>query len=562
MNLLPLLSPSHPNVVLILADDMGFSDAGCYGGEIHTPNIDGMAKEGVRFAQFYNGARCCPTRASLLTGLYPHQTGVGEMNQDQGLPAYRGELNDRCATIAEVLRTQGYRTGMTGKWHLTNLSIATLPGAEAKALMNFEAHGPISPNKASWPVNRGFEQHWGTIPGVESYWDPYGMVHNDAPIELGRGVNVAEGQERAGDDFYYTDFITNHSVGLIDDLSQARPLEGRKPFFLYVAYTAPHWPIQARARDVARYAGVYGGGWDALRRARYQREMRLGLLKPEWQLSPRAFNTGMNDRDSKVSSWADAENKSWQASRMEVYAAMVESMDRGIGRILGELKRKGLDRNTAVIFLSDNGACQENVQPNWYDVPTRTRDGREIHIGNDARYTPGADETVYQSYGPMWANASNTPFRRFKHLTEEGGIAAPFIVRWPDGRLSRSRIDREHVGHIIDIMPTVLDMTGAKYPPEREGKPLLPLEGRSLIPVLRGGRIERGNLFWEHEGNRAARRGDWKIVAPSGEPWRLFDLAHDRTELHDLSPDRPKIKADLVAAWNAWAVRVGALPRP
>ncbi len=545
--ILPLLlqaPAARPNVVLILADDMGFSDPGCFGGEIHTPNLDGLAKGGLRMSQFYNGARCCPTRASLLTGLYPHQTGVGEMNQDRGLPAYQGELNDKCATVAEVLKEQGYHTGMVGKWHLVHLNIAGAP--DAKALMNFEKEGPISPSKANWPVNRGFEEHWGTIPGVEDYWSPYGMVHNETPLRP------------EGGDFYYTDWITDHSVGLIDGYAK----EPKKPFFLYVAYTAPHWPMQAKQADIDHYKGVYDVGWDRIRETRYARQVGMGLVKPEWRLSPRAFNTGMNDRDSKVSSWEAAEHKPWQASRMATYAAMVETMDRGIGRIVGELKAKGMDRNTVVIFLSDNGGCQENVQPDWYDIPTKTPDGRPIHIGNSAEYTPGADKTVYQSYGPMWANASNTPFRRFKHLTEEGGIAAPFIVRWPNGHLQAGSIDRDDVGHIVDLMPTILQLTGTTYPSTMHGKPILPLEGKSLVSVFEGGKIERGDLFWEHENNRAMRRGDWKIVAPNGEGWKLFDLAHDRTELTDLSAAHSDVKKAMIAAWTAWAYRVGAYPRP
>lgn len=544
MILLTNLVAPRPNVVFILADDLGFSDPGCFGGEIKTPSIDGLAKDGLRMAQFYNGARCCPTRASLLTGLYPHQTGMGEMNQDRGLPAYRGEINDKCATIAEVLKGQGYHTGMVGKWHLVHLTIAGAPNA--KALMNFEEEGPISPSKANWPVNRGFEEHWGTIPGVEDYYSPYGMVHNETPIRA------------TGKEFYYTDFITDHSVGLIDQFSKDKG----KPFFMYVAYTAPHWPIMAPQKDIDKYKGVYDAGWDKIREARYQRQVQMGLIKPEWKLSPRAFNTGMNDRDSKVSPWADSQNKSWEASRMAAYAAMVEKMDTGIGRIVSELKAKGMDRNTVIFFMSDNGACQENVQPGWYDIPTKSADGRPMHIGNDAAFTPGSDKAVYQSYGPMWANASNTPFRRFKHLTEEGGISAPFIVRWPDGRLQRGAIDRNDVGHIVDIMPTILDLAGATYPSSMNGKPILPLEGKSLVPVFRGGKIDRGDLFWEHEGNRAMRRGNWKIVAPAGEAWKLFNLAEDRTELNDRSADQPTLKKDLIAAWDAWAHRVGALPRP
>lgn len=539
--LLTVMSAPRPNVIVILADDLGFSDLGCYGGEIHTPNLDRMAGEGVRFTQFYNMARCCPTRASLLTGLYPHQTGVGEMNQDRGMEAFRGEINNRCATIAEVLRPQGYHTGMVGKWHLVHLNIASLPGEQAKRLMNFEETGPISPSTKNWPCNRGFDDHWGTIPGVDSYWDPYGLVHNETPIE------------RDSKDFYYTDFITDHSVDMIDRLSK----DPSKPFFLYVAYTAPHWPMQAKQEDVDRYKGVYDKGWDEIRRERYERQIKMGLIDAKWDLSPRAFNPGLADRDSQVSPWSSAKNKEWEATRMATYAAMVETMDRGIGKILAQLKKSKIDENTVVIFLSDNGACQENVQPSWYDIPTRTRDGRTIHIGNDAKYMPGGDETVYQSYGPMWANASNTPFRKFKHFAEEGGISAPFIVRYPNGKLPKGHIEKQTLGHVTDVMPTILELTGTTYPENK-----IPVEGRSLVATLKDGQPVERDLFWEHEGNRAMRRGEWKIVADAGQPWQLYNVVEDRTELHNLATTYPHIKDQLVEAWTKWAKRVGALPRP
>jgi arylsulfatase len=531
-------APSRPNVVLILADDMGFSDLGCYGGEVRTPNVDRLAREGIRFTQFYNMARCCPTRAALLTGLYPHQAGVGAMNQDLGRPAYRGELNDRCVTLAEVLRDGGYHTGMAGKWHLCHLMISP-GGPAAKRLINFEAEGNVSPSKANWPSNRGFEEHWGTIPGVDSYYDPYGLVHNEQTIRPDRK------------DFYYTDFITDHSVQMID-----RFAADSRPFFLYVAYTAPHWPIQARETDVAHYLDTYAVGWDQIRAARFERQTALGLFPPGQALSPRANFPRLSERASVLSSWGDAPEKAWQARRMAVYAAMIESMDRGIGRILDALRDRQVDGNTVVVFLSDNGACAENVQPNWYDVPSKTRDGRAVRVGNDSRLMPGPEE-VYQSYGPAWANASNTPFRRFKHWTEEGGISTPFIVRWPAGIPGEGRIERGQVGHIIDLMPTVLELSGVTYPAQRHGREILPAEGSSLVPVLRGQRVDRGPLFWEHEGNRAARVRDWKLVAGHGEPWQLYNLADDRAEVNDLASRQAEKLDELKALYSNWAVRCG-----
>jgi arylsulfatase A-like enzyme len=531
-------APARPNVVLILADDMGFSDVGCYGGEIRTPNIDRLAAEGVRFTQFYNMARCCPTRAALLTGLYPHQAGVGAMNQDLGKPAYRGELNDRCVTIAEALRG-AYHTGMAGKWHLCHLTISS-GGPAAKRLVNFEApDAPVSPSKANWPCNRGFEEHWGTIPGVEDYYDPYGLVHNEQMIRP------------EGKDFYYTDFITDHSVEMID-----RWAGGDKPFFLYVAYTAPHWPMQARESDVARYAKTNSVGWDRIREDRFGRQLATGIVGHGQGLSPRATYPRLNEGASALSAWEDAPEKAWQARRMAVYAAMVETMDRGVGRILEKLHERGVERNTVVVFLSDNGGCAENVRPDWYDVPSRTRDGRPVRVGNDPGFMPGPQE-VYQSYGPAWANASNTPFRRFKHWTEEGGISTPFIVRWPDRIKDAGRIEHEQVGDVIDVMPTVLEIAGATYPAKRDGHELLPAEGRSLVPALNGNRVERGPLFWEHEGNRAVRLGDWKLVAGHGEAWQLYHIAGDRAEMNDLSSSNPAKVAELTALYDAWAARCG-----
>ncbi len=536
-------APPRPNVIVILADDMGFSDAGCYGGEIRTPNIDRLASDGVRFTQFYNTGRCCPTRAALLTGLYQHQAGIGCMNQDLGKPAYQGELNDRCVTIAEVLHDSGYHTGMAGKWHLTHLTISS-GGPAAKRLVNFEANAEISPSKQNWPVNRGFEEHWGTIPGVESYYSPYGLVHNEQTIRA---------EEK---DFYYTNFITDHSVQMIDRFSA-----DSKPFFLYVAYTAPHWPLQAPEQAVAPYKDTYTIGWDKIRDARFERQVAMGLVQKDQGLSPRAAYPRLGEGASILTAWDAAPEKAWQAQRMAVYAAMVESMDRGIGRILDKLREKNIDRNTVVMFLSDNGGCAENVHSDWYDVPSKTPDGRTVRVGNDPRIMPGPEE-AYQSYGPAWANASNTPFRRFKHWTEEGGISTPFIVRWLGEPAEHGRIEHAGVGHVMDLMPTVLELAGAAYPKTHGGREIPAMEGKSLLPVFRDGQIDRGALFWEHEGNRAARLGDWKLVAGNGERWQLYNIARDRTELNDLAAGNPEKVSELKALYDDWAKRCGVEPWP
>jgi arylsulfatase len=528
--------PKRPNIVIILADDMGFSDVGCYGSEIATPNIDTLARQGVRFTQFYNNARCCPTRASLMTGLYPHQTGVGAMCQDLGDPAYRGELSANVTTIAEALQRNGYHTGMIGKWHLSNLTIGDA-NKQSKKQLNFELDAPISLSTKSWPCNRGFEEHFGTIAGVGSFFDPYSLVHNEKVIAPVGGPGG----------FYYTDFITDKAVDLIDEYATEA-----KPFFLYVAQVAPHWPLHARDEDIKKYLTRYDVGWDQIRKERYQRQTKMSLLGAETKLSPRNEETKLNNGASVVGSWNDAPDKPWQARRMAVYAAQIDRMDQGIGRILQTLDQRGIADNTLVIFLSDNGACAENVAENWYDIPNRTRDGKAIRIGNDPSAMPG-NATTFQSYGPAWANVSNTPFRRFKHWTEEGGISAPFIVRWPAQLHRQNEIEKKQLGHVMDLMPTCLQAAGVELPK---------LEGISLLPALRGEPKERAPLFWEHEGNRAVRAGKWKLVAAHHEPWQLYDMEADRTELNDLAAQMPDKVNAMEGMYHEWATRCGVKEWP
>jgi arylsulfatase len=518
----------RPNIIIILADDMGFSDLGCYGSEIATPNLDRMARQGMRLTEFYTTPRCCPSRAALMTGLYPQQAGVGAMMEDRGVPGYRGELNRHCITIAEELRRTGYDTLMVGKWHLAHIWF------DGRKQLNHVVDEPFWDDKESWPLQRGFEEYYGTIHGVTSYYDPFSLVRGNEPIWT-RPTN-----------FYYTDATTDHAVADIESHAG-----GKTPFFLYVAYTAPHWPMQAPEADIAPLRERYLAGWDAIRAARYQRQIDLGIIDKNWKLS---------SRDPRVPDWSAVADKKWEANRMATYAAMIEHLDRGVGRILDKLQEKGADQNTLVIFFSDNGGCAEVIQPDWYDVPNRTRDGRVIKVGNRDHSVFAGPEDVWQSYGVPWANVSDTPFLLYKHFTHEGGIASPFIVRWPSKIRKTGALARD-VAHVTDIMATAIDVAGADYPAAYKGQPIQPLEGQSLLPIFLGREREHPKpIFWEHEGNRAVRLGQWKLVARNGDDWELYNLESDRTEQNNLARTRPEKVKELSELYDAWAKRCNVLP--
>jgi arylsulfatase len=535
-------APAQPNIVILLADDMGFSDLGCYGGEIQTPNLDALAANGLRFTQFYNTARCCPTRASLLTGLHPHQTGVGHMMEDRGFDGYRGRLNRRCVTIAEALQPAGYRSYAVGKWHIT-------PGQTARALEN----------RDNWPLQRGFHRYYGTIHGAGSYWDPSALTRDN------RQITAAGDPEYRPQEFYYTDAISDHAVRFVREHARDH---ATKPFFLYVAYTAAHWPMHAKEADIARYRGRYDAGYAALREARWAKQRRLGMVDADWTPAP------------LVGDWDKARHRDFEARCMEVYAAMVDCMDQGIGRLVAELKAQGQWDNTLLFYLQDNGGCAETVgrgtnasaragRPTlppmapgdfqFNSIPKQTRDGWPVRMGYGVM--PGPPDT-YVAYGREWANVSNTPFREYKHWVHEGGIATPLIVHWPAGipASRRNQLVREP-GQLPDLMATCLDVAGATYPAEHRGEKIKPLEGVSLRPALAGQPLERARpLVWEHEGNRAIREGRWKLVAKENQPWELYDLDADRAELRDLAPVQPERVKSMAAAWDAWAARADVLP--
>jgi arylsulfatase len=530
---------ARPNILLIMSDDMGFSDLGCYGGEIQTPNLDRLAANGIRFTQFYNNARCCPTRASLLTGLYPHQAGVGHMTADQGYEGYRGQLNRQCVTIAEALRPAEYRTYMCGKWHVCR---------------------DIRPNgdRSDWPIQRGFEKFYGTITGGGSFYDPTTLCRQN------KLITPENDPEYRPKQFYYTDAISDNAVRFLEQHAKESP---EKPFFLYVAYTAAHWPMHALEKDIAKYRGKYDAGYEPIRGARFERERNLGLIGKNVALSREA------------GSWDDAKDKAWEARCMEVYAAMVDCMDQGIGRIVEQLRKENQLDNTVIMFLEDNGGCAEpmgrtdrsgkppaNLKPFGPDdlqpqiwPPMQTRDGRWVRSGEGVM--PGPPDT-YVAYGRNWANVSNTPFREYKHWVHEGGISTPLIIHWPAGIRERRRNKLEtQPGHVVDIMASCVDLAGDQYPSERNGEKIKPMEGVSLVPAFGGRSLKRKQpLFWEHEGNRAVRAGDWKLVGKENRPWELYDMSRDRSETDDLAQKHPDRVKELAAAWDAWAARANVLP--
>ncbi len=515
---------TRPNIILILADDMGYSDTEPYGSEISTPNLSKLAAGGMRFSQFYNNPRCCPSRASLMTGLYPHQAGMGMMTADYGrypYPAYKGDLSEDCVTIPEALRSGGYRTAMAGKWHLT---------PDTKGFGNH-----------NWPLQRGFERFFGTIQGAGSYFDPVTLTRDNTPIQATEG-------------FYYTDAIAENATKYMDEMAGHG-----SPFFLYTAFTAPHWPLHGLEDDIAKYHARYRDGWDVLRRGRHERQLKMGIVKEKWALTR---------RDPRVPTWKLASYKDWEMRRMAVYAAMIERLDRNIGRIVDKVNQLGIAENTMILFMSDNGGNFEELgdpgpkAPREDYIPRTTLDGRPVRRGNQPEIMPGAADT-YQSIGIPWGNCANTPFRLYKHYAHEGGISTPCIVHWP-AAIKKGGAITHQTGHETDIMATCLDIAGVAYPKTaKSGQTPPALAGTSLLPIFQGKvRTGRAPFFWEHEGNSATRDGRWKLVSRFPDAWELYDMEEDRTELHDLSDEQPERVTAMVASYTAWANRVGVQPWP
>lgn len=506
-------SGKRPNIIIIMADDMGYSDIGCYGSEIPTINIDKLAENGLRFTQFYNSARCCPTRASLMTGLHPHQTGVGHMTKspnkpdsydDWGTEGYKGYLNRNCVTMAEVLKEAGYRTYMTGKWHLGYHE------------------------KSRWPLQRGFDKFYGIFSGASSYFQPSGL----RGLSYGNDTLPAPSQP-----YYTTDAFTDSAIAFV----RQTPIE--EPFFLYLAYNAPHWPLHAKEKDIAKFRGKYKElGWDKMRKNRFQKQIEIGIVPPESKIS---------ERDHRVRSWKEVDDNQREESdyRMATYAAQIYCMDYNIGKLVKALEARGQLDATLIVFLSDNGACAE---------PYNEFGGQDISQINEFRVWWNV------SIGLGWANACNSPLSRYKSMTHEGGISTPLIVHWPDIIKEQKGKITQHASYLIDLMPTILEVAGAKYPETfHNGNNIHPNEGISLLPVFKSGKGKvHEYMFWEHQNNCAIRKGKWKAIKKlDDEHWELYNLENDRIESNDLASEYPEIIDELNGKWYEWAETHFVLPK-
>lgn len=503
----------RPNIVLIMADDMGFSDIGCYGGEVQTPNLDKLAANGLRFKQFYNNARCCPSRAALVTGVYPHQAGIGHMTNDPedrtafnyGVPAYQGDLNNQCVTIAEVLKSAGYNTFMTGKWHLGY-------------------H-----DRARWPLQRGFDKYYGILAGAANYFHPTGE----------RGLTLMNNKvEPEGNDFYITDAFTNYAMKFINE---NKSLPQKTPFFLYLAYTSPHWPLNALQADVDKYRNQYKAGWSALRKTRFEKMKQMGIIDRDLELS---------EADGVNWDGLSEEKKDEMDHRMALYAAQIDRMDQNIGKLIATLEANGELENTLILFVADNGACAEGGQ-----------------LGGGGKALLGTKEGYFLSYGQSWANVSNTPFRKYKHWVHEGGMSSPLIVHWPS-RMSavvKGKLTAQY-GFFQDIMATCVEAASARYPKTFKGHAIVPMQGSSLLPLVKGKDkpVHNSPIFWEHEGNGAVRMGNFKLVKEykpkNSSNWELYDISKDRSEVNDLALFNPALVKELSQQYDKWALSVGVLP--
>ena len=502
------LAADRPNIVVIMVDDMGFSDIGPYGSEIPTPHLDALAANGAKFSQFYNTGRCCPTRATLLTGLYSHQAGIGWMTTDQKMPGYRGQLNESCVTVAEVLGEAGYFTAMTGKWHVGFTHGVTPWGRGFDRSLNLPAGG------------LHFSNQTGSKGGAQLYL-------NGQPVE--------KSDPQFDPPWYGCDLWTEQGIKFVDEAIAAE-----KPFFWYLAHVAPHFPCMAPEKTIAKYRGKFMLGWDKLREQRYAKQIESGLIDKDWKLESRPESVPAWDSLSEV------EQKRYD-DMMAIYAAMIEEVDKNIGKLVDALRERKQLENTLILFLSDNGGNAEAGIKGRYE--------------GDQPGDPHSNVFI----GKCWAHLNNTPFRKYKHYNHEGGTATPLIAHWPAAIKARGETDWITTPtHLIDIMATCVDLSGATYPKKFGGHEVIPMQGQSLKPLLTGeGRFEERTLFWEHEGNAAIRVGDRKLVRQGGGgAWELFDLKLDRTEQNDLAAKNPNEVSRLRMQWRKWAKSAKVVPKP
>ena len=489
----------RPNILIVLTDDMGFSDLGCFGGEIETPNLNALAENGLRFTGFYNTGRCWPTRATLMSGLYS------------------SALSDQQVTIAEVLKTTGYQTGMVGKWHLGS-----------------------NPAK-SGPITRGFDRFYGTMGGGGSYWMPPGLTRDTMFIKPD------------GEGYYYTDKIGEEAVKQIESFAASD-----QPFFQYVAFTAAHWPIHAPEKTIQKYIARYQDGWEKLRNDRYSRMLEMGIIdQKHWPLP---------QMEPNVAKWDTVNHKEWHIRNMAVYAAMVDHMDQAMGHIIDALKRTNQLDNTLIVYMHDNGACSEHVKDNAHGTANNVlawaeENGKTIAVGDVYDVSMGGPLT-YGTVGHNWANAQNTPLRRYKANVHEGGACTPCIMHWPAGMKYKGEITQER-GHVVDLMSTCIELAGAKYPSEFNGKPILKHESLSLVPVIKGGVQPHSQCYYfDHNKTQAVIQGDWKIVRERDNPWQLHNLTENRTETIDLSAEYPDRLQEMITLFEEWKKLSDTRPKP
>jgi len=531
--------PARPNILILFVDDMGYSDVGCFGGEIETPHLDALAAGGVRFTQFFNAARCCPARASLLTGLYPHQAGMGMMVYRDHGEGYQGNLNDRCVTFGEVLREAGYQTMLVGKWHA--------------------GHEP-----RSRPEVRGFDRFTGIYPHIDSYWKvlPACDIYRDRKLFIKAGETPVN-PYRPGEEFYTTDFFTDVATDYVDQALK----DPSKPFLLHVCYNVPHFPLEAPDHLVEKHRGKYLAGWDKLREAKLARMRQMGIV-PATSTLPRSkgfvnrripnfTEVGVETGDLPAWDALSEEDKRELDFRRAIYAAQIDRFDWNVGRLVGHLRRRGVLDNTLILFFSDNGCSGEMGEfgMNW----------GKFTSANYAQWRKKGGWSISQ--GQCWASYSNTPFRLYKKFVHEGGIASPFIAHWPAGIRAGGRIVGSRIFHLIDVMPTLCEVAGATYPQEYRGRATTPAQGISMVPYLAGADVEAKprTLYWQHENHAAIREGNWKLVTSNDRDdaaWELYDLSADRSESRDLAKSRPEVAERLTKKWGQWAEECHVVPFP